>query len=258
MLYYLPEPYRATITSADWLAIAPSKRPSTVEIWRGDGLDGGPIAAVLSGLRTPSINPKTGQMLQVTIWRRDMSPQEAVDVGADRSVCGDCKFRWSTARAIKAATGKTVTKCYVVPWKLTVSWRSWAKGNVPIMSPAEAGKLVEYLDAKLRQGAYGDPAAIPLEVWRAVDLVGGTSYSHQWRNNPKMAEFAMASANNVAEAIEARAAGWRTYRVDSERLGPQPGEIACPNTADKSVTCLDCGLCSGNRSGAKSIMIEVI
>ena len=110
----------------------------------------------------------------------------------------------------------------------------------------------------LRQGSWGDPTVVPIEVWDQVDTTRGTSYTHQWRKFPAMAKWSMASVSGIAEATEAQAMGFRTYRVDLDGLGPVQGEIACPNTADKSVTCNTCGLCSGNRSGAKSIMITPI
>ena len=69
----------------------------------------------------------------------------------------------------------------------------------------------------------------------------------------------MASADSPAEAIQYQEQGFRTFRVspnhtqrdDGTRLVADllPGERQCPKTLDKRVTCIDCGLCDGNRRG---------
>ena len=128
---------------------------------------------------------------------------------------------------------------------------------VPFLVEA-LGELVRASGKLLRQGAYGDPAVVPVEVWDAIDRGRGTSYSHQWQTaDPGLARYAMASVQSTAEAREAWAAGYRTYRVDVDRLGPVDGEIECPNTT-RGVSCADCGLCNGQRGPATNIMIAPI
>ena len=68
--------------------------PNTVQLWSGLSLlDKAPTILLLSGLRVPSKNVKTGNMLQTYILRADISPLEAIQTGADASICGDCGHR---------------------------------------------------------------------------------------------------------------------------------------------------------------------
>jgi hypothetical protein len=69
----------------------------------------------------------------------------------------------------------------------------------------------------------------------------------------------MASVDSEAEATEAHAMGWRTFRVsDPVTWRKMPGEGLCPASyeAGKRTTCVDCGLCSGTAGkGRASIVI---
>ncbi len=102
----------------------------------------------------------------------------------------------------------------------------------------------------LRLGSYGDPAAVPVRVWRPLCQASGcwTGFTHQWRNcDPQLREFLMASVDTPAEFREARALGWKTFRV---RLPEEPlleGEFICPKSAEGGyrLTCLQCGACKG-------------
>ena len=228
---------------------------TSYEFWRGVGLDGAPVVAFAVGLKSKSVNRKTGAMVQVYIVRADMSPLDASRLGLDRSVCGDCDLRWFTWRIRKLETGETRAKCYVNVGWLTVMWNSWAAGKMPRISPAELGDIIDESGMPVRQGAYGDPAVLPAAVWEQLDRGRGTSYSHQWRN-ANVQRFAMASVTTLEEASEARALGYRTYRVDLEEVGAQEGEIMCPHES-RGVSCADCGLCNGQRgAGSKNIVIH--
>ena len=231
--------------------------PSSVEFWRGF-VDGIEIVAVATNLQLTSENIKTGDTIQTYIMPVSTPPREAVKLGIDRAVCGDCKFRPLLAQVNKL-TG-ILEDCYVDLNRAVHSvWLAFNRGSYPIVTPAELGEMVKASGKPFRQGSWGDPSRVEAEVWAACDTTRGMSYTHQWRFNPEMKKFSMASVDTAAEAVEAQKLGWRTYRVDTENRGPINGsEIACPNTADKSVKCADCRLCSGLRSGAKSIMIELI
>ena len=225
---------------------------SSVEFWRGT-VNGTEVVAVATNIVLKSKNIKTDDMIQTTIMTVDQSPLEAAKAGLDEAVCGNCPLR-----PIIAEANDTVP-CYVDLGRSVGSiWRAFKRGSYPVVTPAELGQMVKASGKLLRQGSYGDPTVVPLEVWEAVDTTKGTSYSHQWRDRPEFAQFAMASVSGVDEAAEAQALGFRTYRVDVDGVGPVAGEIACPNTANKSIKCADCGLCSGNRSGAKNIVIDPI
>jgi len=227
-----------------------TRKTITYEFWRGS-VDGAPVMALAAGLGTPSTNRKTGVMVQTYILRRDMKPIEASNTGADSAICGDCPLR-----PTMVAPGAAV--CYVNKGWLTGMWESWRDGNVPRISPDKLGDIIEASGLGVRQGAYGDPAVVPTSVWAQLDHGRGTSYTHQWRTaNPSLALFAMASVQSTAEMVEANAMGYRTYRVDLDGIGAQPNEIECPNTT-RGVTCAQCGLCNGNRSGAKNIFVKPI
>ena len=95
------------------------------------------------------------------------------------------------------------------------------------------------IERKLRAGAYGDPAIVPFETWDMLysgGTTGGTGYSHFWREcDQRHRKYFQASVDSVAEGVEATRLGWRHYRVDLEKLGPQDGEILCPEFFDKTV-----------------------
>lgn len=223
-------------------------------LWRGASLlDGAPIVAIVSGLAgRGSSNAKTGAMVQTYVLRADVSPVDAIRTGADASICGDCP-----ARGDGTGRGRT---CYVnVGQGPLAVWRAWQRGNVPehAADSAElgAGRMV-------RLGTYGDPAAVPAAVWASLlsRAVGWTGYTHQWRRRPDLQRWCMASADSEAEANEARAAGWRVFRVafpgDRRRLA---GEVRCPASAEagKLLTCSQCLACGGTAGGRRgSVVIQ--
>lgn len=203
----------------------------TYELYRGPSqLDGSEVVCLLT---TNSANRKTGPVIQSWIMRTDMPPNEAVSTGADAAVCGDCKLR---GRA-----------CYVLPWQApTVAWRAWSK------QPRPAPRYLLH-EQDLRIGAYGDPAALPFEVWEAAarHTRSVTGFTHQWRRcDPRFRQLLMASCDTLADAQEAQAMGWRTFRItlQPEKL---PGEVVCPNHT-KGLTCQQCRCCDGHRSGRRA------
>jgi len=120
----------------------------------------------------------------------------------------------------------------------------------------------------LRDGAYGDPAAIEASVWQALHLDGRkrTSYTHQWETSPKLANMAMASIDNqtwpdVDAAIErAKALGFRWYRILRKGETPRKDERMCPEaTTNGEISCADCGACDGSadRNGRKRNLIGI-
>jgi hypothetical protein len=195
-----------------------------------------------------SNNDKTGDMLQTWIMRLDMRPNDAVRSGADSAVCGV-----GSAKCPHAGSS-----CYVLTHQAPLStWK--ANKDRPVLSMAEIAK--NYRGANLRIGSYGDPAAVPVNVWNAlialINPATRTGYTHQWRTNPQLRGLCMASVDSHAEGEQARALGWRTFRVtDPNVLDLQKGEIEC--VADShNVQCADCGLCDGSRAGDKRKSIAI-
>lgn len=225
-------------------------QPKTVEFWRGASpIDGAPVVALATGLMRPSENSKTGPMVQTFILRMDRRPVEAVVDGTDASVCGDCPMRPSA---------KPDVACYVNTGWLTQLWLSWSVGLIPKWAPARLGERAANISRPVRAGAYGGPDVVPTTVWDAIYAAQpkGTGYTHQWRTSD-LQGHAMASVDNLEDASEAHKLGYRTYRVDLDGIGPQDGEIWCPEQTN-GVECADCGLCAGTKIDAKNIVISPI
>lgn len=213
-------------------------------------LDGAPIVAIVTGLKRNSRNVKTGDELQVWIIRGDLHPVDAQHNGADASICGGCVHRG------KIVDGKNVDRtCYVKVWQAPSSvYRTFAKGGYANAAPdCLAGRVV-------RIGAYGDPAAVPVDVWAGFlgQATAVTGYTHQWRDVAALKAWCMASVDSPTEYIEARRAGWRTFRVRSDSNAEvYKREVICPASkeAGKRTVCALCKACGGNSSKAKADIV---
>jgi hypothetical protein len=104
----------------------------------------------------------------------------------------------------------------------------------------------------VRLGAYGDPAAVPAAVWRALvsHASGHTGYTHQWRNPAAapLRDLCMASVDSADELHAAQSDGWRTFRVTGAHEIFEPGEIECASDA-RGIACADCLACDGATIG---------
>ncbi len=103
----------------------------------------------------------------------------------------------------------------------------------------------------LRVGSYGDPAAVPVSVWRSLLEAAPwhTGYTHAWRGFAEFRGLLMASVDSGSEAGEAVAGGWEYFRVaprgDRQRMR---GEARCPAAVESGqrVTCATCPIqCNG-------------
>lgn len=235
-------------------------KPNGLILWQGASLlDGAPVVVVAVGTARGSKNAKTGAMLQTYILRADMAPTAAVAAGADASICGDCPHRGD-------GTGKGRT-CYVnVGQGPGAVYRAFIAGRYPDARTLPEGAADAATAAGrgrvVRLGTYGDPAAVPVHVWQALtaECVAHTGYTHQWRKAPALRDLCMASADSAADAADAHAAGWRTFRVampcDAPRIA---GEAICPASAEagRKLTCAECRACSGTGTGRRgSIVIQ--
>lgn len=219
-------------------------------IYRGPSMiDGKPIVVIATGFADGSDNTKTGTMIQTWILREDIDPLEATRSGDDSSICGACPHRGVVV------DGKNEGRsCYVKVWQAPLNvWRAYHRGIYPEMDIMDLGWL--FADKAVRFGAYGDPAAMPLNV---VDTIGQaaeftTGYTHQWRySDTGYNKWLMASADNAGDRFMARAFGYRTFRVrsSSEALGNK--EIMCPASkeAGHKTLCVDCKACGGKSAKA--------
>lgn len=215
-------------------------------------LDGSPIVAIATGIAKGSRNTKTGAEVQTWILRDDMSPIDAVKSGADSAICGSCIHRGNG--------DGTNRSCYVTLFQAPlVVWKSAQRGLYPQIDPVQAGHALT--GKMLRLGSYGDPAAVPADVWRALvaRVSGHTGYTHQWRTSDALRDLCMASCDNAFEQELAAAQGWRTFRVMRQGDRMLPREISCPASkeAGAKTSCSACKACGGTSAKAK-INIAII
>lgn len=219
------------------------KKPLGIILWQGKSLlDNQRIMVVATGMYDKSENRKTGDMIQTWILRRDIHPMLARRMGKDFSICGDCMHREQST-------------CYV----------NLCHGPIGVFHAFLDGRYKTYEDSDLdffrgravRLGSYGDPAAVPFEVWENICDVAKiwTGYTHQWKSkktDPRLKDYCMASVDSIVgyntEYKKAQELGWRTFRVRESKDNPVgENEFICPASKEKgaSTTCEECGLCSG-------------
>jgi hypothetical protein len=207
-------------------------------LYEGDSLlTGEPIVVIATmGGNNPKTDNDFKSMVQTWIMLRDTPPHEAVKSGNDEGVCGNCIQRPSVGGA-----------CYVKTFQAPLSiWRAYKRGNYNNVINLESLR-----GAELRLGSYGDPSAVPFDIWRnLIDKVQPrlmTGYTHQMSHkafDKRMAEVCMISADTPKVALKAHAQGFRTFRMTTDTEQLLPNEIICPNDTD-GVKCIDCGLCDG-------------
>lgn len=228
-------------------------------LYRGKSkINGKPIVAILTGLSRHSKNVKTGKMLQVWILSDEgETPASAALTGLNDAVCGDCPLK----SFVRPDGSKTLGACYVNLFRAPAQvFAAYQRGRYPVLNKREHSKLIA--GKAIRFGAYGDPAAVPLHIWHwlAKWSKHWTGYTHQWRNcHPSYAKYCMASCETSQDREDAKALGYRTFRV--RKVGGQllSGEIACP--ADKHVrgdrTCEECRACSGAKRSPRAVDVVV-
>lgn len=204
-------------------------------------IDGKPIVAIAT---TRTRNRKTGDMLQTWILRSRIDPVRALQSGGDASICGGCYHRGTEERP---------RTCYVNVGQAPLAvYHAFKRGSY------QKAPLASVIKGPVRMGAYGDPAAVPIEAWAGVESAPiRTGYTHQWRQPfaEPFRKLLMASCDSPAEAIDAARAGWRSFLIRSLGSAKPEKAIECP--ADTHGTqCSTCGLCQGAAVKAPSIFIN--
>ena len=195
-----------------------------VVIYRGPSrIDGRPIVAIAT-LKTD--NEKTGDMIQTWILRADVDPIQAMNTGADGSICGDCPLRG----IIQDGRNRS-RACYVqVRNAPRAVYDAWQRGLYPQYDPRTHAQLLS--GRKLRLGSYGDPVAVPYRAWKPLLAVasGHTGYTHQWRERKHNAyrRIVMASVDSIEQATLATQRGWRYFRTMRRVDELARGEVLCP------------------------------
>lgn len=231
------------------------------------------VVVVVTGLGArASSNVKTGRMVQTWILLRDRHPAEAVKAGpsAVRGNCGTCAF---------------AARCYVRPDGPASVWKAYQgkaevylRGGVrPVvkqfrpyrrLSPYAAGLLTG--GRPVRLGSYGDPGAVPVQVWK--DLLAGakvagttrwTGYTHAWDVLPAeegWESLLMASVETPGTYAKAVARGFRTFRVILNTEDRFREEVLCPASKEAGfkTTCAACGLCNGRKANDSRRNIAIV
>jgi hypothetical protein len=227
-------------------------------IYRGPSLlDGSPIVVIATYSER---NRKTGGMVQTYIIRDDMDPVTASRTGADAAICGACPLRGiaNPAKAKGQAEGRA---CYVtLIHGPATAYRSFLRGVYPVAVHPEDIAAIGY-GRMIRIGTYGDPAAVPADVWEALTMraKGWTAYTHQFNSVPEALTYAMASVESLDAARHVWAQDGRTFRIIRNVAEIDPArEVLCPASAEagKRTTCADCRLCAGQMTKSpKSVAI---
>ena len=221
-------------------------RPNGLVLYRGPSrLDGKRIVAVITGLARRSRNAKTGAMLQTWILRERQDPVVAARSGADLSICGACPLRASLT---------SHRRCYVNLGQAPLAIHSaLRRGAYPRASDA-AHIAAAAAGHAVRLGSYGDPAAVPTEIWTALvsRARGWTGYTHQWARadfDSRLLDLCMASVETDAQIAEllARYPAARYFRVRRPHAPLARGEMQCPASAEAKhrLHCVECGACNG-------------
>lgn len=213
-------------------------------LWVGpSALDSTPImvVATCAGGR-PSENGKTGDMIQVAIMRRDMSPGDTYKSGNDGAICpSDCTH-------ISEPRGGLGT-CYVNKGRLRTSWERARD----LADRGEVGHRAGlFVGAYVRLGMDGDPCAAPFEVWDRIarESAGWTGYTANWRNlDARWSRLFMASVQTPADAIRARSRGWRVFMSSMTPTDDAPPGLKECHADAHGLTCLTCRVCDGTEGG---------
>lgn len=223
------------------------KAPTGYIVYEGPSqLDGAPIVMIAT---VKSGNAKTGGMVQTWIMRADIAPTDALKTGADASVCGECPHRPINGGA-----------CYVTVFQAPLSvYKAYKRGRYPLAGSAVFKHIIG--GRMVRLGSYGDPAAIPRHVLQdfTAHAEGITGYTHQWRTHgdAELSALCMASCDSEADRIEAKTAGFRTFRVRMEGEDKRAGEVVCPASEEggHKLSCAECGSCNGHASGRRGDVV---
>ncbi|MBF2014202.1 MAG: hypothetical protein IGS23_03115 [Rivularia sp. T60_A2020_040] len=202
-------------------------------------IDGSPIVLILTGFVNHTSNRKTGRLLQSWVLQQNFVPTDAAKRGLDRGICGDCPMKLSQ-----------LGSCYVNLAVTNNIYRKYEKGTYPSFSENEIEVLKRYR-YPIRIGSYGDPTAVPFDVWKPIILASSshTGYTHNWKNSkPIWKQYLMASVQSLAEARIAQSQGWRTFRIMTPDAPLSKNEILCRHTEDDRIRCEICMLCDGNSS----------
>jgi len=227
----------------------------TIILYQGPSLiNGQPIVALA---QSDSTNSKTGNMIQTFILDATVDPLEASRTGRDASICGSCPHKGTPNNNAKGqATNRT---CYVTLAHAPLGKYKAYKKGVYGTTTATLKEIAEFGSLQgVRLGTYGDPCAVPNDIWKALTSKSlySTAYTHAAIN--PMPESIMTSTDNLKQSVDAWSRNERTFRVISSiNQLYKRREILCPASEEmgKRATCASCKLCGGSKVNAKNIAI---
>ncbi len=207
-------------------------------------INGCPFVVIMT---MDSGNTKTGNMCQVWILTENIHPVDAVNLGADDTVCGGCPHRGIWDEELQKLVDRS---CYVnVGQAPAAVWKSYKRGIYGKLSDLNPSDIEH---RKIRWGAYGDPAMISPSLVALLNehAAGHTGYTHQWTQ--PWAQWCkgvfQASCDSFAQYLDASAHGWKTFAVVAKGKQSFSGKL-CPATADNSqAQCITCSLCDGAKT----------
>ncbi len=210
-------------------------------------LDGQPIVGIVT---TKTTNRKTGNIAQTWILRADQSPLDSVQAGADSSVCGSCPLRHSVGGS-----------CYVnLSHGPRAVYGAFKRGVYGEVSLRHIGEKLRASGLGLRLGSYGDPAAVPFNIWDTLTKYAKYSlgYTHQIRHknfDKRMLSLCMVSTETPKQTAAINAENLRTFRVVESYDQLMKGEIICPSESGSN--CAECRLCNGADKKGPNVAILV-
>ncbi|MEO0838270.1 MAG: hypothetical protein AAF063_05135 [Cyanobacteria bacterium J06643_5] len=177
-------------------------------------------------------------LLQSWIIQQNLVPTEAAKKGLEKGICGTCPLKLSQTGA-----------CFVNLLPVNNIYRTYFAGNYQKLSINEIEVIKRYR-YPIRIGSYGDPTAVPFDVWEPIISAssGHTGYTHRWGSNEcdeRWKKYLMASVQSESEARIAQNQGWRTFRIITPDAPLSENEILCRHTEDDRVKCSSCMLCDG-------------
>jgi len=202
----------------------------------------------VTGFLTPSVNVKTGDMLQAMISPVSVSPISGMAAGTSHNGCDTCP--------VKKA-------CYVNPRMPQAVWKA-SRGQSPVnFLDAVQGARLAAAETPIRLGSWGDIATVPLNVTESLLTTttgtrrSWTGYTHLWVSVERdYRHLLMASVESSDGRAQAKEKGFRTFRILPAGAKLETGEVLCPYYSH-GAQCRTCRLCDGARPNDKRKDIAV-
>lgn len=222
------------------------RKVNGVILYEGPSLfNGKPIVVIATGFADKTANKKTGNMIQTWILCSGKKPTDASRLGHDESVCGNCKHRHFRSCYVNLCHGPNHV------------WDAYKAGSYTKL-PLNHSTAELFRDRTIRLGSYGDPAAVPVNVWHIITRVckGWTGYTHSFmKADIAIRDYCMASCDTLEEVSKAIKKGWKPFyaRQSDDKL--PKGYFVCPASkeAGNRLDCERCRVCNGGEYRGQAI-----